>query len=282
LRGRSYLMAEGKGLNLSHGMTHRSARLVAAAAAALVCWGPARGPVLWFDETGGGSGYSTFGDLAQAHSTFLGTPGQTVNFNGLAEGTILSNHYDGVTFGNTAGGPYASSSGVRSEGGAIAEHLTGYDGTYMPNGDKVYVKFSNNTELTPFTINFATPVSVAGAFVGMGMEGGVHTLTISAYDAAGDLLGARTVHSWLWESGTYLQNYESFFALRAGEEPISKLTIRNDSMTNFSNALVLDNLSFSSADAAVPEPRAFLLVAAGGVAAMCARPRQGRLATARC
>lgn len=263
-------------------MTHRSARLVAAVAAVLVCWGPARGAVLWFDETGGGSGYSTFGDLAQAYGTFLGTPGRMVNFNNLAEGTILSNQYDGVTFSNTAGGPYASSSGVRSEGGTIAEHLTGYDGTYMPNGDKVYVKFSNNTELTPFTINFATPVSVAGAFVGMGMEGCVHTLSISAYGVGGDLLGTRTVKSWLWESQTYLQNYESFFAVRAEAEPISRITIRNDSMTNFSNALVLDNLSFSAAEAAVPEPRAFLLVAAGGLAAMCARPRQGRLATARC
>jgi hypothetical protein len=248
----------------------RAARLLAASSAMLVSWGSAHGAVLWFDETGGGGGYPAFNDLEQAYSTFLGTTGQTITFNDLAEGTLPSNQYTGVTFSNTAHAPRAGDSGVRPEGGEIVQPLTGYDGAYRPDGDAVFIKFSNNLQGSPLTIDFATPVSSFGAFVGTEAEDNVHTLTVVAYDAAGQSLGMHTVQSWLWESDPAAQNYESFLGVRSAEGLISRITIKNDSQARYANALILDNVTFTG-DSVVPEPASCLLIAGAGLVLMGAR-----------
>lgn len=227
---------------------------------------PCGADLLWFDETDGGGGYTTFGALRAAYDDFLGATTGLIDFNDLASGTQLSNQYAdrwGVTFLNTADGRHAAWSAVWPEGGAIAEHVTGYDGTYMPSGDLLYAKFDNDLKNTPFTILFAEPATEVGAFLGMGVEGQVHSLTISVYDVANQLLGRKVVQSWLWEKSSNKQNYETFFAVGAATPAIARVEIRNNATTDFANGLLVDNVEFGSR--AVPEPSALVLVLAGVV-----------------
>lgn len=222
--------------------------------------GPARASMFWFDETQGGSrSVSDFAELAGAYSNFVAGADSVFSFSGHSAGTKLSNQYaaQGVTFANTGGG----SSGIRPEGGNIAEHITGYDGTYMPHGDDVYVKFDNNNAASPFTVLFNEPVALVGAFVGMGVQGTIHTLTISVFDSADQLLSQRTLQSWLWESNSSTQNFESFFAFSDSESRISRVEILNDATTNYANALIFDNLAFGMNP--VPEPATWLLLLCG-------------------
>lgn len=251
--------------------------MLTAAAVVLAAQGVMAGPI-WFDETGGQNGYNTFGELQQAYDQFFGVSEGVVDLNGLSEGTKLSQQYRdryGVSFLNSDGGRYSSYSGVRKEAGAIAEHITGYDGTYMPNGDNVYVKFNNDDATKPFTIVFDDPVAAIGAFVGMGVQGAVHTLSVSVYDIKGELLGQHQVNSWLWEANSSKQNYESFFGMQAGEAVISRVEILNDAKKNFANALLLDNLEFTSTPIAgmMPEPTTLLFLLGGGGVLLLSRAR---------
>lgn len=238
-------------------------RAIAAAAAtipALVMQTALAGPI-WFDETGSGRGYASFRDLAAAYHDFVDEPASVITFNDLREGAVLGDQYvdlHGVRFLNTAVGRYAAHSGIRSEQGSIVEELTGYDGSYMPNGDLVFAKFDNHLTATPFTILFDKPVATVGAFVGMGVEGSVHSLTISIYNQSNQLLDRRVVESWLWDKKSNKQNYESFFGFRAEGAMIGRVEILNNSSTDFANGLLLDNLAVG---ASVPEPAVAALVA---------------------
>jgi hypothetical protein len=174
---------------------------------------------------------------------------------------------------NTAIGQLARWSGVRNEGDAFVQPLTGYDGSYMPDGDKVVLKFDNDVSATPFTILFNEPVSSVGAFVGMGVEGPIHTLQISLYDQNNTLIGQRNVQSWLWEKSSAGQNFESFFAVASDQVMISRVEILNNARNDFANGLVMDNLSFADqapARIALPEPAtaAFLIAGTGGIILM--------------
>ena len=103
---------------------------------------------VWFDETNGGGGYADFASLAAAHSAYLGTPEQTIDFEGLTEGDVLSNQYTvshGVTFSNTG----INESQIYAEGGAWIENLTGYDGSYAADGSNVYLKMGNDDPVSP-------------------------------------------------------------------------------------------------------------------------------------
>jgi hypothetical protein len=227
--------------------------------------GPAVAGPVWFDETNAGRGYATFSNLHKAYSSFLGPNDTLVDFSGMAEGTKLdsqTNSY-GVSFLNTGGGRYDWASGVRPESGPNVEDLTGYDGSYMPNGKMVYLKFDNNVPGTPFTILFDNPVSEVGSFWAVGKEGTVHSLTISAFDSNRNLLGKKVVDSWLWDKITERQNFESFFALRTDKPMISRVEILNNSCTDFSNALTLDNVQFGRQS---PEPITLVLFAGGFLA----------------
>lgn len=251
-------------------------RLLRSSLIAVVLWVPAQAlaGMTWFDETRGGPGYATLGAMNTAYSAFLG-PGDTrLDWDALPAGTKLGTQFvasDGVRFLNTGGGAYDAYSGVQAEGGSLVEDLTGYDGSYMPQGNPVCLKFDNNAAGTPFTFTFASPVSQVGAFFGMGKEGTVHSLTVSVYDSVGALLGQRSVESWLWDSKTNKQNFESFFAFKSTAADIARVELRNNSTTDFSNALILDNLEFGRQ---VPEPGALLLL--GAVAAVFSLWRGGR------
>lgn len=242
--------------------TTRRILIVAAAATAFFTVGRSTADVIWFDATDADS----FTHLTQRYQTFLGSDVETIDFTGWRPGTVARDQYAtdfGVRFENAAGGPHSAFSGVRVEGGAIAEHITGYDGSYRPHGDPVYVRFDNHHAASPFTIHFEQPVATVGAFVGMGVQGDVHSLTVSAYDAADDLIGQQTVESWLWESSSRKQNYESFFGVQADDAVISRVELLNDSTVAYAHSLIVDDISFGTAG--IPEPSTLLLLTAGAV-----------------
>ncbi|HVP11826.1 MAG TPA: hypothetical protein VMV94_11635 [Phycisphaerae bacterium] len=237
--------------------------VIALVGAMLLIPRPAVASPIWFDESNAGRGYASFSDLAAAYSGFL-SPGNTVlDFGRLAEGTKLNDQLKadyGVSFLNAGGGRYDWCSGVRPESGANVEDLTGYDGSFMPSGKMVYLKFDNNVERTPFTIIFDEPVSQVGSFWAVGKEGMVHSLTISVFDSEQRLLGRKVGDSWLWGGKADRQNYESFFGLRTGKAEISRVEILNNSCTDFSNALVIDSVRFGRQ---LPEPITLALFAGG-------------------
>ncbi len=210
--------------------------------------------VTLFEDANDGQGYTSFGQMAAAYDAFADDADGVVGMTGLSQGTILGEQYraeHGVWFSGASGGQYSSSSGVRAEAGAIAEHISGYDGSYMPNGDNVYVKFSNNDVNNPFTIHFDAPVSSVGAFVGMGVQGTNHTLTIRAYDANNGLVAEKVLDTNLWEANSSTQNYEGFFGIKTDGAFISKVEILNASNVEFANALIIDNIAWSNNDAPV-------------------------------
>ncbi len=228
-----------------------------------------RAAPIWFDETGGDRGYDTFDSLRNAYEGFLGTPQDVITFADLDEGTLLSDQFAadfGVTFENAGSGRGRHASGVYPEGGWYVENLTGYDGSYMPDGDAVYAKFNNNVEEEPFTILFDDPVSTVGAFLGVGMQGPEHSLQIRVYDEAGQLLGRRTSMSWLWEDKKSKQNHETFFAVVVDEPTIGRVEILNLAKASFADSLIIDNVAWSGSGLGVgriPEPATVLLSAIG-------------------
>ncbi|MCA9245169.1 MAG: cadherin-like domain-containing protein, partial [Phycisphaerales bacterium] len=203
---------------------------------------------MWFDDTLAGDHSATFDDLAGSFTDFVGNAEQTLTFSEMGVKEKLGDQYldsHGVSFENTAGGQYNAYSGANVEGGAIVEDLTGYDGSYDADGDNVYLKFSNNDPDHPFTINFDEPVASVGAMLAVGKEGPVHSVKVTLYDADGVKIGEHIVEPQLWDATTSKQNYESFFGIHLDEARISKVEILNLSQTNFSDALVIDNLSWS-------------------------------------
>lgn len=237
---------------------------------------PAPGDLVWFDPAAGGRAPETFLSLRDAYQAFIGRPSATITFNDLSSQNPVREQYAdlGVRFLHTAVGRYAHLSRVQAEGGAIVEHVTGYDGTYMPHGDRLLVKFDNHLADTPLTILFDDPVSLVGAFVGMGVQGPVHSLTLAAYDAAGTQLGTFLLPAWLWESNPKYQNYESFFAVRSDQADIARLEIRNNATTDFANGLLLDNVAL---DRCVPEPGTLWVLAGGGLLIAALQRRQRRM-----
>ena len=257
----------------------RRATIVGPVLLALAIAAPAYSDLIWFDETGAGHGYVAFRDLHSAYDAFLGDASGLIDFNDLRPGTKLADQYAdrfGVTFQNAANGRNGASSGVYPAGGTTVEDVTGYDGSYMPAGDLLYAKFDNDVRGTPFTILFDKPVAEVGAFVGLGAEGSVHSLTVSAFSAKNRLLGEQTVESWLWEKKSAGQNCESFFALRSDQANIGRIEIRNNSTQDFANGLLIDNVAFGSA--AVPESSTLvLLLISAGLLRVCQRTQIGAL-----
>lgn len=257
----------------------RRATIVGSVLLVLAIAAPAFSDLIWFDETAGKLGYAAFHDLHSAYDAFLGKPQNLIDFNTLPVGTRLDDQYAGslgVTFRNTANGSNRASSGVNSAGSKTVENVTGYDGSYMPAGDLLYAKFDNDVRGTPFTILFDDPVAEVGAFVGLGAEGSVHSLTVSAFSSKNRLLGEATVESWLWEKKSTGQNYESFFALRSDQAEIARIEIRNNATRDFANGLLIDNIAFDSA--AVPEASTlFLLLISAGLLRVCQRAEPGSM-----
>lgn len=244
------------------GTCRRRLAVLAAAGWAALC--PAAG-LNWFDPYGSaGRPPDTFGGLVAAYRLFSDTPDTILTFDALGSGALLAEQYAGlgVHFENTGAGRYAAFSRTQAEGGAIVEDLTGYDGTYMPDGNLVVVKFDNDDPTQPFTIRFDTPVQYVGAFLGMGVQGETHSLTITVYDAEGTRLEDQLVDAWAWEETLGGQNYETFFAVTAWANEIARVEIRNNATRDFANALVVDDVAYRRY---VPEPGVLVTLSLGAL-----------------
>jgi hypothetical protein len=151
------------------------------------------------------------------------------------------NQFAGITFSNLL------QSAFGNEGDPLTiENLDGYDGTYQPDGSTVYVKLDNHLPLLPFTFEFETPVARVGSFVGIGAQGAIDTLTITAFDSNSAILQSLTVQTQFFAD---LQNREGMWAISADAAAIAKVTILNDNPTDFGNALIIDTLEWSTTPA---------------------------------
>ena len=219
-----------------------------------------------FDGGGIGTAYTDFSSLAAAHSNFMGTVQNSITFSEYDVGTVINNQYStskGVTFSNT-GQQLASVmyEGYNATSGYSIEPLDGYDGSYKPAMDKVLAEYPNNGA-SPFTISFTNPVATVGSFVGMGKEGTVDTLTITAFDTLNNVLTKLIVKTDPWADD---RNREGLWGIRSDFADIAKITISNDSSDNYANALIFDTLQWSSQSSTpIPEPATVILLTIGGM-----------------
>ncbi len=163
-------------------------------------------------------------------------PGQLV-IGGRTGSANSHHHVDNLSF--STNGTSRAAQGVYPEGGPIIETLDGYNGSYRPDGDNVFVIFPNHVE--PFEISFDEPVAAVGSFIATGDEGDVETLTIEAYDAYGNLLNESSATVALFEDG---KNREGFWGIGIDDDVIASVKILNDNPIDFGNALIIDNIQW--------------------------------------
>jgi hypothetical protein len=203
-----------------------------------------------FGVTGIGTTYTTFAQLQTGYTTFIGATTGIVQFTAQAAGEIVTNQYtvsQGVTFSNTAG-----THGSRIEEGTVVGVMNGYDGTYRPSGDRIYISQPNTSAITPFTFVYTTAVGRVGSFVGMGPEGATATLTVKFYDASDNLLDTLTITTAAWSNAV---TREGFWAYQSSSQNIKKVTIQNDSSTANADRLIFDELIWSNTPSAITRPR---------------------------
>ena len=161
----------------------------------------------------------------------IGLRANTISFEGLTDSTILTTQYSGVTFSNTI---------ILTSGISLDE-------IDFPPHSGVNVVSDNNG---PITIDFSSPItSFSGYFTY------TEPLTLDGFDASSDLVASAT--------SAFPENFVS-----SGNPPnelleltsltgISSVTITGDPL---GSSFTLDDLSYTSATSAVPEPNNLLLV----------------------
>ena len=217
----------------------------------------------WFDETGGDKGFADFDSLLGAYIAFISNP-----FNGenttlldledLEVGEKLADQYLGelgVFFSGADGGQFNDITGIAVEGDPFStEDLTGYDGTYQPDGSQVYIRFQNTVENpdAPFTIHFTIPQRNVAAFLACGVQGSDHSFTVTAYDGSSQPIDVQQVTAQLWEEDPTGQNYETVFAVKSAIPNIRSVSIVNNSTLPFADALLIDSIQFATSPAITP------------------------------
>ncbi|MBK9120518.1 MAG: hypothetical protein IPM18_13110 [Phycisphaerales bacterium] len=207
-------------------------------------------PAAWFDETGGGL-WSTFGELQNGFAAWLGSPDREIGFEEFPPGTKITDEYDpqGVWFSGAEGGNYDELTGVRPEGDPnLVQNLTGYDGSYQPDGSHVYIRFQNTlaNPAAPVTFTFDSLQRRVGGFMACGVEGPEHSFTVTAYDVYGEPLAQRLQVAQVWEPDPTGQNAETFFGVEAPYPCIQRVTISNNALLPFADTLIFDNLAWAA------------------------------------
>lgn len=213
--------------------------------------------VNWFDETGGGKGYADFESLAAAHSAFKNEADNLLDLEDIEVGEKLADQYLGdlgVYFSGADGGADNNLTGIAAEGTNVTEDITGYDGNYQPDGSQVYIRFQNTLDNpdAPFTIHFTQPQRTVAAFLGCGVQGSDHSFTVTAYDGSSQPIDVQQVTAELWEEDPTGQNYETLFAVKSAIPNIRYVSIVNNSMVDFANALLIDSIEFGTSSAITP------------------------------
>lgn len=194
-----------------------------------------------FDGSEIGTTYMSFADLEDAYDTFIGVTTDEITFDGVNLNVRVTNHYrsQGIRFWNSSG----ALAGIREEDDQNVEPLDGYDGTYKPDQDRLYVRWPNDMEDRPFTFEFDTPVARVGSFIGMGKEGLEPRVSIKVYDSS----DAELVEIIAFTDDFFeFHNREGFWGVIFDAPVIKKVTIRNMSTQNFANALVIDSIEWSA------------------------------------
>jgi hypothetical protein len=192
---------------------------------------------------------SSAAPIFSAVSTIGGSP--IANFEGFAEGTIITNQYAGVTFGQVDGGtpmidnsPFLFAFSQSSGEGVLTGSTNG--GAFAPT-------------IAGLTMTFAAAQSAVEFFLSDDATLGNYTL--SAY-GAGNALLETTVLTAAQVSGGHYVGFTGAGILRVTVDGV----VEND-------AFGIDDLRASAA--AVPEPASLLLLGAG-LAAAAARRRRAR------
>jgi hypothetical protein len=245
------------------------ASLIAVAGLLVLASAAQAGLVATFD---GSAGYSTLVAEYNAYRTFMGTPQDTITFEEFFPGGLngaIGDYYlagKGVKFANEAGAVVLRE-GMYDMYGWRQEHVTGYDGSYMPNGTMLYDKPYNSNPASALTIiYFTTPVKQVGSFIGDSYVSASHTHTVSIYNSAGLLT---TVNAAInaWDSGPNQTNAEGFWGVKCDTAEITKVTflspIQDYAVTT------LDNIEW-----VVPEPATMAFLAFGGVGMLLRRRRR--------
>ncbi|MGI8604228.1 MAG: PEP-CTERM sorting domain-containing protein [Verrucomicrobiales bacterium] len=190
-------------------------------------------------------GTASAASILSAVTTVGGAP--LANFEGFAEGTLISGQYPGVTFSQDDGGtpmidnfPFLFGYHAVSGNGVLTGSQTG--GAQLPT-------------VAGLVINFLTPVSTVEWFLSdVGPPLG--TYTINAFGAGNVLLES------------YIATKENYVGFVRGSADITRVSF-DSSVSN--DAFAIDDLRV----AAVPEPTSILLVGSG-IAALVARARRRR------
>jgi hypothetical protein len=211
----------------------------------------------WFDESAGGGGFADFVSLEAAHDAWVGTTDDVVDFEMLTAGEKVAEQYlgsHGVFFSGADGGNYNDLTGVQIEDGPYVEQVTGYDGSYQPDGTNVSLRFQNTSVNpdAPFTIEFAGAQCKVAALIACGSQGSDHSFTITVSDGSGNALDTKVSHAQLWETDPTGQNCETLFAVESQIPNIRSISILNNSTMEFADALIADTIEFETCIGVTP------------------------------
>ncbi len=176
------------------------------------------------------------------------TPSTIITFDGYSNGTFANTLYSGlgVTF-------------YRDDGQVV--NIYDWSSTFRttvspPDVLATVSLLGASTYVSHLNVSFASPVYQVGAFFGNDAGNPDFTsITLSAYDAGGALLGQVS------EAANGNESVDQFIGLQS-DQPISRVRFQNYASSGAISTLysvVIDNFQFSS----VPEPSSVALIAFG-------------------
>lgn len=174
----------------------------------------------------------------------------TITFEGLGEGTSVTNQFSGVLFSNAT---------VLTAGTTLNEFE-------FPPSSGANVVFDNGG---PLSIAFLAPVLSVGGHVTYATQ-----LTITLYDASDNVIGTFTsaFNNNMALSGDLGSQFNEIFSFSFASG-ISRMTISGNPV---GDSFTLDDLTFSQSASEVPEPASIVLILTGGSVLLRFRKRFSR------